>query len=343
MVASRSTEGAATASVALVWPFLALARSAGRDDARWRICAHLGLTEAELADPATRVPVHQLATLLAAALRRSDRDIGLLAALEVDAVHLGLMEEVSRTRGTLRSVLEAGMRYVPLIGDGVRYELEIEGDTATGTLAFDPSLQVQEAAVEFVLAIGLLWARRVTGIEALSPMEIHFTHARPADISRHLDLFRCKLFFDAPITKVVMRAGYLERDLAGSEPVLAGLLEQRAEGLLQQLPGAPDTTTEVRRLLESREALRDATAEQVAARLGQSARTLARRLQAEGTSYRDVLDDVRKQAAQRALTASDRSISDIAERLGFSSAQSFNRAFKRWTGTTAAAYRRQHG
>ncbi|MGD8863859.1 MAG: AraC family transcriptional regulator ligand-binding domain-containing protein [Myxococcales bacterium] len=329
--------------MAFVWPFLALAQQAGRDDARRRLCTYLGVTEAELADPATRVPVRKLAVLLDKALRRSGiRDIGLLAACKVDAVHLGLMEEVTRTRGTLRSALDAGMRYVPLIGDGVHYELEVEGDIATGTVALDPALEVHETAVEFVLAIGLLWARRVTAIEGLAPLEVHFAHPRPADISRHRELFRCKLFFDAPIIKVVMRANHLERALGGSEPVLAGLLEQRAEGMLQQLPRASDTTTEVRRLLAARSDLTSTTAEQIATRMGQSVRTLARRLRAEGSSYRELLDDVRKQAAHQALSGSDRSIGKIAERLGFSSPQSFNRAFRRWTGTTAAAYRRKH-
>jgi AraC-like DNA-binding protein len=99
----------------------------------------------------------------------------------------------------------------------------------------------------------------------------------------------------------------------------------------------------VRRLLAARTELRGATAEQVAARLGQSVRTLARRLEAEGTSYRELLDRMRQQAAEHALAHDDRPIADIADRLGFASPQSFNRAFKRWTGTTAAAYRRERG
>lgn len=335
------TREAVTASVALVWPFLALAKRDGWEDIGPRVCSTLGISEAQLADPATRVPIAQLLGLLDAALRRGgNRDLGLAAARRVDGVHLGLMEHVTRTRGTLRSALEAGIRYVPLVGEGVHYSFEVDDDVATSRIWFDSGIEMHEAAVEFVLAIGLLWARRTTGVEELAPLEIHFTHERPADISRHERLFRCKLFFGAKVTKVVMSAPALERRLAGTEPVLAGLLEQRAEDMLDALPRAADVTTEVRRMLAARRELQGVTAEALARRMGMSARTLARKLTAEATSYREVLDDVREQAARRALAESDRAIADIAESLGFASPQAFNRAFRRWTGTTAAAYRR---
>jgi AraC-like DNA-binding protein len=122
--------------------------------------------------------------------------------------------------------------------------------------------------------------------------------------------------------------------------VLTGLLEQRTEGLLRSVPRSHGVATRVREVLATRSELRDVSARRVARSLGLGVRTLARRLQNEQTSYRAVLDDVRRQAALSLLLRSEHTIADIADNLGFASPQGFQRAFRRWTGTSAAAYRR---
>ena len=61
-------------------------------------------------------------------------------------------------------------------------------------------------------------------------------------------------------------------------------------------------------------------------------RTLTRRLQKEGTSFTELLDDVRRQAALHYLDKSEHSVEDIAFLLGFSESSAFVRAFKRWQG-----------
>jgi AraC-like DNA-binding protein len=72
-----------------------------------------------------------------------------------------------------------------------------------------------------------------------------------------------------------------------------------------------------------------------------SVRTLARRLDDEATSYRELLDEARKKLALQELERGRRSIVEIADRLGFASSQSFPRAFKRWTGRAAGRHRKQ--
>ncbi|GAB3206984.1 AraC family transcriptional regulator [Nocardia tengchongensis] len=78
----------------------------------------------------------------------------------------------------------------------------------------------------------------------------------------------------------------------------------------------------------------------VARDLNMSTRTLRRHLDAAGTSYRQLLDEVRRALAEEMLTATPLSVSDVAIRLGYAEASTFIHAFKRWTGTTPSAYRR---
>ncbi len=79
----------------------------------------------------------------------------------------------------------------------------------------------------------------------------------------------------------------------------------------------------------------------VARDLNMSTRTLRRHLDAVGTSYRALLDEVRRTLAEEMLTATPLSVSDVAIRLGYAEASTFIYAFKRWTGTTPASYRRE--
>ncbi|MGQ9427460.1 AraC family transcriptional regulator ligand-binding domain-containing protein [Gilvimarinus sp. F26214L] len=78
---------------------------------------------------------------------------------------------------------------------------------------------------------------------------------------------------------------------------------------------------------------------EVAERLGVTTRTLARKLQQEGTSFTEVLNDVRREIATYFLDSTQLSVADIAESMGFSDTTNFRQAFKRWTGQSASRTR----
>ena len=72
-------------------------------------------------------------------------------------------------------------------------------------------------------------------------------------------------------------------------------------------------------------------------------RTLHRRLKAHGTSFRQLVDDGRFTIALQMLESSSASLRQIAAALDYADVRAFNRAFKRWSGTSPARWRRQHG
>ena len=76
--------------------------------------------------------------------------------------------------------------------------------------------------------------------------------------------------------------------------------------------------------------------DQVAGALQLSVRTLRRRLSEEGTSFRELCERVRVQMAQNLLAERGMTVAAAAERLGFSDARTFRRAFKRWLGQIPA-------
>ena len=108
-------------------------------------------------------------------------------------------------------------------------------------------------------------------------------------------------------------------------------------------PAAVETTADtVQRVLAEELSEGGPTLEHLAKRLRMSARTLHRRLAAEGTTFRSVVTKLRMELAERALREPHLPIGEIAFRLGFSEPSAFHRAFKRWTGWQPLAYRRVH-
>jgi AraC-like DNA-binding protein len=78
---------------------------------------------------------------------------------------------------------------------------------------------------------------------------------------------------------------------------------------------------------------------EVATRLHVSTRTLKRRLAEHGTTFSEILDDMRRQRALLLLENRELAIGEVAARLGYTEVPNFTRAFRRWTGKTPAAYR----
>jgi AraC-like DNA-binding protein len=121
---------------------------------------------------------------------------------------------------------------------------------------------------------------------------------------------------------------HLEADVAASEPraepadPIAGVLDALEYALTQGQGANP--------LLIAR----------TARRLGMSSRTLQRKLRASGTSFSDLLRRKREFCAIDMLCAGQRPLAEIADALGFSEHSAFSRAFKRWTGTSPASFRK---
>ncbi|KIC49220.1 AraC family transcriptional regulator [Tateyamaria sp. ANG-S1] len=86
----------------------------------------------------------------------------------------------------------------------------------------------------------------------------------------------------------------------------------------------------------------EATLQDAARAMNMTPRTLIRRLETDGTSFQSIKDALRRDLAIGSLQNGQRSIEAIALDLGFSSAASFHKAFRRWTGNPPSLYRRQH-
>ncbi|MEL0027973.1 MAG: AraC family transcriptional regulator, partial [Perlucidibaca sp.] len=163
------------------------------------------------------------------------------------------------------------------------------------------------------------------------------------DIREHQRFFACPLSFDADENAIAFPIGVMELALLQPNPPLMLMLDEVCDRLLARLQSEtePDWLQQCRRAIV--ESLRGdvPVIERIAPVLGLSPRALRRKLTSSGLSFRDLVDDLRRDLAQRYIKDHELSLVDIAFLLGFSQQSAFQRAFRRWTGEAPGQRRRQ--
>jgi AraC-like DNA-binding protein len=197
------------------------------------------------------------------------------------------------------------------------------------------------ALVEFNLSVAVSVGSRALGRPS-ALTEVWFTHPAPADVRHHRAAFGAPLRFDAPYNALISPAAQYREPLRGANPLGLENVLRQARAMLDALPSYTSFADQVRGQIRDTLPKGNTNASAIAEDLGMSARTLHRRLQGEGVSYQELLDQVRLDIATGHLVTGRHSIVAIAERVGFSQPSTFHRAFKSWTGLTPAEYQQRH-
>lgn len=168
-----------------------------------------------------------------------------------------------------------------------------------------------------------------------------FDYPEPAHGDEYDSLFGCPVRFAADRTGAGFDAHWLTAPLVRDELELHEMLSRAPFELLSRREYGTTVAEQVRHALAQslRTSPRLPSLGETATRLAVSPATLRRRLQQESTSFQQLKDAVRRDAAIAGLAEGREPIAELAARLGFSEDTSFHRAFRRWTGTTPGAYR----
>jgi AraC-like DNA-binding protein len=305
-----------------------------------RILGLAGLPSARFEDPHGRLPTEVIPPLWAAAIHVSgDPAVALRVGTQLQAGALGSFEYLLRNSETLRETVDRADRFMKLMDDMARVRIVESGDVValrvhrTGGHPFPPQ------DIECWFAAVLSFARK--DIPTLYLRAVHFTHAAPTSPALYAKHFGCPVRFEADHDEMHMPAAMLQERAPHADPNLGRVLQEHTEHLLSQLPRADPFVYAVRsKLLEQlRSGAPDPSS--VARALHVSERTLRRRLQAEGTGYQALLEDLRMQLARQYVGETNQGYEVIARRLAFSDSSAFFRAFKRWTGTTPSQFRKE--
>jgi AraC-like DNA-binding protein len=194
-------------------------------------------------------------------------------------------------------------------------------------------------SAEFSVTLNLLHFREETE-NRFRAIYASFCH-EPDDVAEMERVLGCPVHTGASWNGWALAREAWQLPLRRRDSVLSSLLQGQAEEAIARLPAMANVALDVRRTLASRIGGDDTRIQAIARTLGTSARSLQRRLAAEGISYRQLLDVARKEAAERYLSDGRLSIGDVGYLLGYSEAAAFNRAFRRWRNETPQVFRQR--
>jgi AraC-like DNA-binding protein len=170
--------------------------------------------------------------------------------------------------------------------------------------------------------------------------EVSFPFKTPAYASLARDMFRAEVRYGQSWTGFAFPKELLDAPLKLADLEAFRQAELICQQELSKLSSEPSIAGRVHRLLLEKQNGFPALPT-VARQFHLTPRTLHRRLEAEGTSFRDVLEEVRHTLAVEHLKSGQSTIEEIAFLLGYSDLANFRRAFKRWERTTPSAFRRR--
>jgi AraC-like DNA-binding protein len=163
---------------------------------------------------------------------------------------------------------------------------------------------------------------------------------RPEFIAGIRHFFPCPVTFDQPLNSVTFSARHLDAELVRDEEDLREFLKLAPYYLvIEPQASIQSITHRIRDILghDFREEM--PSFEELTGLLNMSARTLRRRLEKEGTSYQRIKDNARRDVAISLLSRDGKTVSEVAEQVGFSDPSAFHRSFKKWTGQSPGSYR----
>ena len=305
------------------------------------LLAEAGIDPASLRAPAGRVPTEQISRLWELAAKHSGNEaIGLLQHQVARPASFDVVGYTMMSCANLLEAFERLIRYLLILSDALTMILSEErgGYRVTFEL-FGGSRPVPRQRVEFILVSVIRFCQWISGRE-FHPLVVDLAYPTPADLAPYREAFGCRVAFDAPGCSIVFAQADMTAPLPTSNPVLAELHERFAGEYLRRFDHA-QTSHRAReaiiRRLPDGEPRRDA----IARELCLSERTLQRRLEAEATSFAELLDDTRRELAEQYLSQLHLSLAQAAYLLGFVDQSSFFRACKRWFELSPGQYRNQ--
>jgi AraC-like DNA-binding protein len=326
-VAAPSTVGVMTRQAC------ALLGAAGLDLAP--LLAKAGLTTGQIEDRDSRFPARsQVKLLQLAADALQDDLLGFHLGRDSDLREVGLLYYVLASSNVLGESLQRAERYSALNNEGIT--LRVRGERATAMTFHYVGIERQSDRhqIEYLLTAVIRTCRQLTNRD-LRPRHVRMVH-RHSQAAPELNAFLgCEVAFGSDADEIVFSKNVAELPVVSGDPYLNSLLVKYCEEALSERAAARGS---LRRDLENAIALLlphgKAQADEIAAQLGMSRRTLGRRLASEGLTFASVLADLRIDLAKRQLQDGSLAISQIAWLLGYREVSAFTHAFKRWTGKT---------
>lgn len=294
---------------------------------------------------ATRISGTQWASLLLQACRGlQDPALPLKLAATVRTRHLGMLGYLLMSCEDLASAAITLKRYESLLIGLNEIEFDVKGELATVT--WRPL--VERPPVEFSMLSMSLWVHQARWLTEQADLgcDVRLTFADSGDPRVHACLsstFGGQVLYGQAENSITFPARYLSLPVTQRDRHVHESLRRRADADLQEMAQQDARFVErLEAMIADRLEGGEASLHAMSAALGMAPRTMQNKLDRLGVSYREVLNRVRREQAERLLRNPEVSLVDVTVMLGFSQQSAFHHAFKRWTGASPGTYRRRY-
>ncbi|MFL0355649.1 AraC family transcriptional regulator [Erythrobacter sp. GH1-10] len=334
------TEATVSAGVAKGLIDFAVKQGVDRDS----IHSQAGIHPSSLTDHDDRIEMARYRALVSAAQQLSGNPaIALHYAEQVDLSELSLVGLITRSAPTMQDALIQLNRYGQLVVDidtGAAQRFEIvreDGEIWLVDNRRNPNDFPELTEVTFTRLI--CGPRRFT--DELALRSIEFTHAAPPYAAEYDRIFQAPVTFESYRNAMQLDEGWLTHPVALTPSYMFGILTREADGLLASLQAQTTFKAQVQSLLMPQLHSGEASVGKIAAEMGMSRQTLYRKLKQEGTTFKEVLDELRCKLALDYIEGRKVSVNQAAYLTGFSDPSAFTRAFRRWTGKSPRTMMRE--
>ncbi len=288
----------------------------------------------------SRISLREFIQLVLTALDLTgDPTLGLHYGSRLNIASSGYLSTALMSCATLGDALVLCMKYYPANGVSMDIAFERHGNFVH---AICPLLkQLPSSAQRFMLEAWLTaWRIHSCSLlqRELTFTELQLVYPEPSYVDLYRDFFACEIKFEAKTNTAIYLLEYLKEPLPTANDLILKICEQQCDELLAEIKALESLAGRVADLLLNWDG-NHPSVENIAQALKLSPRALAKRLSDQGTSYQSIFNDVRRQRALQYIRSGDLSIETIAEKLGFSDASNFRKAFKRWTGLPPSYFR----
>ncbi|TDO96496.1 AraC family transcriptional regulator [Marinomonas balearica] len=290
-------------------------------------------------DPNLQIEIEKLASVVEGiwALLQ-DESMG-LSRSPLPAGSFFMMGRVTVHEETLGKALHLAARFYNMISNA--YEMELIEREDHAVLEFrmaDLDLDSSHLFSDMTL---LAWHSYASWLiqERIPLLEVCFPYAEPFEQHDYVELYPCKRQFDRSVLSISFGKSFLDRENMQSLDSLKAYMKRCPIELFLKQPGDISVSSDLRSLLSKSFEAGFPTIDDAAKSLHMSRRTLIRKLDKEATSYQEVKDRMRMDRACFWLAQKGVSIHIVAEKVGFSDAAVFSRAFRKWLGCTPSEYR----
>jgi AraC-like DNA-binding protein len=289
-------------------------------------------------DPAARITATQMEVVSGAAMRELDDEALGCFDRALPWGSYGLLARASLSSLTLGVAVKRWCRHHSLLATDPRPALEIEGDVARIAVR----MKRPPDAMTELCVVSLL--RNIHGlacwyVDSRIPLQgAQLPYPPPPHVDAYALLFDGPSRFGAEHAAIQFDARYLDLPVRRDEAAMTQLLQRALPLTVRSFRRDRLLVQRVRQVLAT-QPLDAHNADDLAALLNVSARTLHRQLKEEGASLQALKDEVRRQRATELLLRTKRPIKQVAQAAGFQNEKSFIRAFKAWTGRSPGDWR----